>query len=287
MIAILKREFRSYLHGVTGWLFMAVLLLFTGIFVTLVNLIGGLASFESALSNITIVFLLIIPILTMRSIAEERHTKTDQLLYSLPLPLRSVVLAKYFAMVLILLIPVLVMAVYPILLSAFGIMNYAAAYGSLMGFFLLGCALIAIGMFISSLTESQIIAAVVSFAALLVMYLMNLLSYLIPSTAIASYVGFIILSLALAAIVYLLTSSYNVAVIVAAVCLLPLCLIYLFAPDVLAGSFPALLSYLAVFDRFGTFIYGIFDLTAIFYYLSIIVFFLFLTVQVMEKRRYS
>lgn len=287
MIAILKREFKSYLHNVSGFIFIAFLLLFVGFFTAATNLFAGYASFEYALQNVVIVFLLIVPILTMRSIAEDKHNRTDQLLYSLPLPISSVVIAKYLAMVCVFLIPIAVICVYPIILSLFGIMHYASVYSAVLGLFLLGCALIAICMFISSLTESQIIAAVVSFGVLLLFYLMNGLSSMIPSTAIASFICMIVLSALLALLVYVLTKNFNIAVIVATVCVVPLCAVYMLKASLFSGLFPALLSYLAVFDRFSTFVSGIFDVTAIVYYLTVIVFFVFLTVQVMEKKRWS
>jgi ABC-2 type transport system permease protein len=287
MIAILKREFKSYLHNVSGFIFIAFLLTFVGFFTAAQNLFGGSASFEYALYNVVIVFLLIVPILTMRAIAEEKHTRTDQLLYSLPVSMKSVVIAKYLAMICVFLIPMAVTCLYPFLLSAFGIMNYAAAYSAILGLFLLGSALIAICTFISSLTESQIIAAVLGFGVLLVLYLMSGFSAIIPGTAIASFVCLIAVSALLALLVYGLTKNFNVAVVVAACCVIPLCAVYMIRASLFSGLFPAILSYLAVFDRFYTFAYGILDVTAIVYYLTVIVFFLFLTVQVMEKKRWS
>ncbi len=287
MIAVMKREFKSYLHNVSGFIFIAFLLLFTGFFTAATNLFGGYASFAYSLQNVVIVFLLIVPILTMRAIAEDKHNRTDQLLYSLPISMTSVVIAKYLAMVCVFLIPMAVICVYPILLSLFGIMHYASAYSAVLGLFLLGCALIAVCTFISSLTESQIIAAVVSFGVLLAFYLMNGLSAMIPTTALASFICMIALSAALALIVYALTKNFNVAVVVASICVIPLCIVYMLKASLFSGLFPALLSYLAVFDRFSAFVYGIFDVTAVVYYLSVIVFFLFLTVQVMEKKRWS
>ena len=287
MMAILKREFKSYLHNVSGFIFISFLLTFVGFFTAAQNLFSGSASFEYALSNVVIVFLLIVPILTMRAIAEEKHNRTDQLLYSLPLSMSSVVVAKYLAMICIFLIPMAVICLYPFLLSAFGIMNYASSYGAILGLFLLGSALIAICTFISSLTESQIISAVLGFGVLLVLYLMSGFAAIIPNTALASFICLTLTSALLALLVYYLTKNFNVAVIVAAVCVIPLCAVYMIKASLFSGLFPAILSYLAVFDRFYTFAYGIFDVTAIVYYLSVIVFFLFLTVQVMEKKRWS
>ena len=201
--------------------------------------------------------------------------------------MKSVVIAKYLAMICVFLIPMAVICVYPFILSAFAIMNYVSAYSAILGLFLLGSTLIAICTFISSLTESQIIAAVIGFGVLLVLYLMNGFSALIPTSALASFICMILLSALLSLLGYALTNNFNVAVIVATVCVGPLCALYMIKAALFSGLFPAILSYLAVFERFYTFAYGIFDVTAIVYYLTVIVFFLFLTVQFMEKKRWS
>ncbi len=287
MGAVFKKEFKAYFTNMTGYVFMAFLLLFSGIYVTAVNLKGGLASFEYTLSSMSMVFIFIIPILTMRSIAEERHSRTDQLLYSLPLRVSDIVLGKFFAMLAVLAIPVAIMSAYPLILSAFGTVHYAACYGAMLAFFLLGAALIAICMFMSALTESQIIAAVLSFGVLLVAYLMSGIASLIPSTAMASFLALIVVSIVLAAIVWLLTKNPVVALIAAAICIVPLSLLYYFNSSVFAGLFQEMLNTLSLFDRFDNFIYGIFDVTALVYYISVIVFFLFLTMQSVEKRRWS
>lgn len=287
MIAIWKREFKSYLHNVSGFIFIAFLLLFTGVFTAITNLFSGYASFEYALQNVIIIFLLIVPILSMRAIAEDKHNRTDQLLYSLPIKMSSIVIAKYLAMLSVFLIPLIVMCFYPFILSAFGIVHYTSAYSAIIGLLLLGGTLIAICTFISSLTENQVIAAVVSFGVLLALYLLSGLTAMIPGTALASFICFCVCAVLLALLVYALTKNFNVAVIVAAVCIVPLCVVYMLNASLFSGLFPALLSYLAVFDRFYTFVYGIFDVTAVVYYISVIVFSLFLTVQVMEKKRWS
>ncbi len=287
MMAIFKREFKSYLRNMSGFLFISFLLLFVGIFTALQNLFMGYAGFEYALSGVVIVFLLIVPILTMRVIAEERHNRTDQLLYSLPVTMTAVVMAKYLAMLCIFLIPMALICAYPVVLSVFGIVNYASAYNAVLGLFLLGAALIAICTFLSSLTESQIIAAVVSFGTLLLLYLMSTLIAMIPATAIVSFLGLVALSALLALLVYGLTKNFNVTVIVAAVCIMPLCVVYMINASLFANLLPGVLSYLAVFDSFYSFASGVFDVSAVIYYLSVIAFFLFLTVQVMEKKRWA
>lgn len=287
MISIFKKEFRSYFTGVTGSVFIAFLLGFCGIYVTAINLRGGLASFEYVLSNIIIVFLLIVPILTMRSFAEEKHSRTDQLLYSLPVRVIDIVLGKYLAMLAVFFIPVLIMSIYPIILSGFGMIFFKACYCAILGFFLLGAALIAICMFMSSLTESQVISAVISFGVLLLMYMMNGLSTIIPASELASFLCFAALAGILAIILFFLTRNGTAAAVAMLVMLLPLCIAYFVNSSLFAGLFPKVLSYVAVFERFLDLTGGILDLTSIIYLISVTVFFVYLTVQSVEKRRWN
>lgn len=287
MISVFKKEFRSYMNNVTGAVFIAFLLFFAGIYVTAVNLRGGYTSFEYVLSNCTIVFLLLAPLLGMRSFAEEKRSKTDQLLYSLPMSVTKIVLGKYFAMLAVFAIPVFVMGLYPLILSLFGEVFFKGAYIALLGFFVLGAALIAICMFMSTLTESQVISAVISFGALLVMYMMNGLSTTVPTSPIASYICFFVLSIALGVVFWLLTRDYVISAIAAVVCLIPLNIFYFANNAAFGGLFGKVISYLAVFDRFTDMTGGIFDVTALVYLLSFAVFFVYLTVQAVEKRRWS
>ena len=287
MFAIYKKELKNYFINMTGYIFIGFMLAVTGIFTTLINLISTYPSFENVLSNITIVFLLIIPILTMRSVAEERHSKTDQLLYSLPVSVTQIVLAKYLAMFTVFLIPVGIIGLYPLILSIFGTVYLGTAYGALLGFTLLGGALIAVGMFMSSLTESQVIAAVTSFGVIFAMYLMSAIASLIPAGAMASLVAFAVVVLIFAGVVYSLTKNSTVAGITAAAGAFILAGIYFINSSIFDGLFANVLNWLSVFDRFSTFTTGLFDLTSVVYYVSLIVLFVFATIQSVEKRRWS
>jgi len=287
MSAIYKRELRSYFCNMTGPIFAAFLLLITGIYTTALNFSGGYPGFEVVLSSVVFIFLLLIPIITMRSFSEDMHSRTDQLLYSLPMPLSRVVLAKYFAMVTVLALPTAVMCLYPIILSFYGTVNFSAAYGAILGFFALGCALIAIGMFLSSLTESQVIAAVLTFAVFILMYLMTGLSSLIPATAGASLLAFLVSAALLAAVLYSLTRNVSAALCVGCILALGVSAAYLIKSAAFEGAFQDLLSSLALFDRFSNFANGIFDLASLVYYLSIAGLFVFFTVQSMEKKRWA
>lgn len=287
MGAFYRKELKSYFNNMTGFVFLAFILLMTGIFFTAINLNQLYPKFEIVISNVSFIFLLVVPILTMRSVAEEKHLKTDQLLYSLPVPVTKVVIAKYLAMVSVFLISVAVMLLYPIVLSFFGDVSFLSAYSALAGFAFLGCALISIGMFMSSLTESQLISSVISFGVLLIMYLMTSLASIIPTTALASFACFTLLIAAIAAILYFMTKDAAVSLAGFAVAEFVMLMVYLFNKSLFEGAFASFLKYFSVFDRLENFIYGIFDLTAIVYYLSIIFIFVFMTVQSVEKKRWS
>ncbi len=289
MSAIFKREFKSYFVNMSGALFISVLLLFTGIFVTAFNLIGQYAAIEYALENVIVIFLLIVPILCMRSIAEDKRTKTDNLLYSLPIRLSSVVMGKYFAMLAVFLIPVAIMALYPLILGQFGkgMVNFASAYSSLFGFLLLGAALIALCMFMSSLTESQVIAAVTGFAVSLLLYFMTAISGMIPDNPLVSLGCFLMLAILAALILYYLTKNISVSLIIGAVLVILTVLLYILNSSLFEGGFAALLSSLALFDRFYDFTYGIFNLKDVLFYLSFSAFFVFLTVRSLDKKRWA
>ena len=287
MSAIYKRELHSYFCGMTGPIFVAFLLLMTGIYMTVYNLMGGYPGFEAALSGVSFVFLIAVPVLTMRSLAEEKHAKTDQLLYALPVSLTSVVMAKYLAMVTVLAVPTGVMCFYPLVLNRYGTIGFAGAYGSILAFFLLGCALIAVGMFISSLTESQVIAAVVSVGVLLLTYLMAGLAGMIPESAGASFAGFLVLAVLAGLVVQVMVRNSTVSMGVTAVLVAAVSVLYFIREDLFTGALPELLEALALFDRLYSFTNGIFDLTAIVYYMTVAALFVYLTVQSMDKKRWS
>ena len=287
MTAIYKRELRAGFTGMANYVFIAFLLVFAGLYTMLYNLNGGYPNFEYVLQSMSIIFLIAIPILTMRAIAEERRQHTDQLLYSLPIGMTRVVLGKYLAILTVVAVPCLIMAVYPLLLSAFGTVTFATAYGALIGFFLLSAALSAIGLLVSAMTENQAVAAGLCFVVMMLLYFMNDLSSFVADTALASLAALMIAVLIVAGLVKLFTKNTAAAVLVAVAGCGALIVGWIFASDGYAGLFDRVMSSLSVFERFYTFIDGVFDLTAVLYFLSVIGVSLFLTVQTMEKRRWS
>ena len=287
MIAVFKHELRSYFHSFTAYVFGAFLLAIVGVGSMLYNLQAAVSNFEFVLNFSSLVFVVIVPILTMRVIAEERRQKTDQLLYTLPIGMTRVVLGKYLAMVTVVAAPCVVMAFYPLLLSTFGTVSFPTAYGALVGFFLLSAALAAIGLLISSLTENQAVAAGLCFAVMLLLYFMSSLSSFVPSSAGASLGALLVTILVIAILVRVFTRSTPAAVITGLVGEGILLAAYLTASDSFSGLFGRVVDGLSVFARFSTFVDGMFDWTAVIYYLSIIAVALFLAVQSMEKRRWS
>ena len=287
MIAVWKREVGSYYRSVTGWLLGAFLLIFAGIYCMAYNLSGYTAQFEYVLSAISFIYLIAVPIISMRALAEEKRQKTDQLLYSLPMRLSSVVLGKYLGMLVVLALPVLILALYPLILSQFGSIQYARVYGVLFAFFLLGACLLSIGLFISSVTESQVAAAVITLVAMLLLYFMNGLASFLSTDASASLIALMLLVVIFAVILQLLAKNPIISLLTAAVGCGGLYLWYLSNSSFFSGLFAQMLEAISVFNRFDTFVNGVFDLSAVVYYLSIICVFLFLTVQSMEKRRWN
>jgi len=287
MLAIFKREFKSYFTGMTGFLFCAVLLLFMGIFVAYVHLLTGLASFEYSLQSALTVYLLIIPVLTMRSLTEDKKAKTDRLLYALPLQMYQIILGKYLAMLAVLALPTLVIGLYPLILSAFGAVNFAAAYGALFAFFLLGAALIALCMFLSSLADGQVMAAILGFGSLLFLYLAKTVAGMLPSSAVVSLICFIVLEILVAVIGYYLTQNIPVACAICGILVVPTAIVFAVKRTLFEGLFPSVLTKLALFDRFSDFSNGLFDLSAIALYLSLAIIFVVFTVLAAEKKRWN
>lgn len=288
MFAQYRKELRSFFHNMVGVTYIALILVLVGIFATAYNFKGSYPTFEYALAQSTFILLLAVPILTMRSISEEKSSKTDQLLYSLPVGLPKIILGKYLAMVTVHAAVTAVLFLYPLVFSFYVKVNFLMTYTGILAFFLLGCTLIAIGMFISSLTENIVLSAIITLGAMMFFYWVDAIAILIPGGDLASFICFGILALAVGAIVYIMTKNSLVSSVTTAVLAASIAIVYLIKPDLFVGLFPTILNTLAIFNRINNFVYmGIFDITSIVYYISISSLFVFLTVRSMEKKRWS
>ena len=286
MKAVFKHELLLYYHGLMAYVFAAFLLEFIGIGAMLYNINSAMANFEYALGTFSIAFVGLVPVLTMRVVAEEKKQKTDQLLSLLPITSTDIVLGKYFAMAIVFVLPMLVACVYPFIFSFYGDVYLPTSYGALFAFICLGLALIAIGMFISSLTESQGMAAGIGVVVMLFLYYSATLANYI-SSQVFNVVVLVVLAALLGLLVRKLTNSDIVGLGVFAAGAAALAVAWFVRPESLTSLLPDLMQKLSPFERLYTFVNGVFDVTGIVYYVSIAVFFLFLCVQVWEKKRYN
>lgn len=288
MLAIYKRELRSYFQSMVGCVFVAFLVLFTGIYFTAYNLTAGYPYFSYTLSGSLIVFIVGIPLITMRSFAEERKNKTDQLLLTAPVSLTKVVLGKYLAMATVVAIPNLVFCLFPLIIKMNGTAYLKVDYISIAVFFLLGCVYLAIGMFLSTLTESQIIAFITTFGVLLLLYLWDGIMEFLPSSASGCMVGILLILSLIIFYIWQITSNWILSAVLEAVCVIACVVSYLVKSSLYENLLSKLLGKLAFADIFtGITQNHIVDMSGIVLYLSVIIVFIFLTVQTIQKRRWS
>ena len=300
MSAIYKRELRSYFGSMYGYIYLAFTLLVIGIYITTHNLLGGTAEMSYTFSDMAFMSIFLIPVLTMRSFAEERRNKTDMFLLSLPIKPVSIVLGKYFAMLSVFAIPVAVLSIFSLVLRLFS--KGSALLGSLgaslaagISYLLLGALLIAVCMLISSLTDSVVIAAVGGFAAVLLLfgmdYLVVIAQYLdvlfAEKAAVLSFVGLIVLLGLFALAAGLLSESALVGMITAAATVIPLSAAFAIWNDAFAGLFAKVLTHLSAFATFSDMTLGAFSLSGLVFFASAIFFSVYLTVLMLERRRWK
>ncbi|MCI9610660.1 MAG: ABC transporter permease [Eubacterium sp.] len=287
MIAVCKHELSSHFHSLTAYIFSAFLLAFVGIGAMLYNIQSAVANFEYVLSFVCLGFVVIIPILTMKAVAEERRQKTDQLLYSLPITTSQIMIGKYVALLVVYLVPLVVISFYPLIFARFGEVYLLTSYGSMFAFFMMGAAFIAIGMFISSLTDNLGFAAGIAIPVILLNYYSVTLAEYVSSTAIDSAAALIVAAVLLGFVIRYLTRNDKLAIGCGAVLSIAVAGLYVMDSAAFEGLLPDIMKQLSLFERFYKFVNGVFDLTGIVYYVTVTVFFLFLSVQSLEKRRYN
>lgn len=288
MLAIYERELKSYFHSMTGCVFIAFLVMFTGIYFMAYNLNAGYPYFSYTLSGSLIVFLVGIPLLTMRSFSEERKTKTDQLLLTAPVSLTKVVLGKYFAMVTVLAVPNVIFCLFPLLIKLQGTAYLLVDYSSIAVFFLLGCVYLAIGMFMSSLTESQIIAFISTFVILLLLYLWDGILSFLPGSAFSGMIGILLILTLIVVYIYHMTKNWMLAAGIEAVGIAAALIVYFVKSSLYENLLTKLLGRLALADVFMNISSSnIVDVSGLLLYVSILIIFVFLTIQTIQKRRWS
>ena len=287
MLAIYKKELRAYFNSIIGWLFIAFFLAFIGIYFFIYNLYNGNTFVGDALYSVGLIFILLVPMITMRMVAEETKQKTDQLLLTSPVSVEKIILGKYFAVASVFGIVMLITCTYPLILSIYGEINFVMNYAAIAGFFLMGCAYLALGMFISAMTESQAFAAVLTFVVVLFTYLMDGIATLFSTSAKTAWLVHSFLLLLVAVITWLMMKSKAVTgifVLISQGCML---YIYIFNPTLLENSITKVLSWISVEARYVGFVNGILYMEDVVYYITFVALFVFLTIQAIKKRRWN
>lgn len=234
MTAIFSRELKSYFTSPVGYIFLGIYLLFSGLFFIAINLQNTITEMAYYFSNLTIILVFIVPLLTMRLFSEERRNKTDQLLLTAPVTVTKIVLGKYFSAIALFGITLIITFIYPLAMLLYGNPMIFPIIAHYLGFYLLGCCLIAVGVFVSSTTESQITAAIITFVILLFIQLYGLIS-----------------------------SLFNNAVV------------------------KKVIDWLSIMKRYNELTTGILSVSSIIFFISFVSVFIFLTIQTIEKRRWS
>lgn len=287
MSAVYFKEIRAYFHSITGYIFIAVLTAITGLYHYVYNYSSGRASFRYPLDGVLTLFVLLIPLLTMRIIAEENRQKTEQLLYTSPVSIPKIVLGKYLSMATLLGICCVYFMIQPLILSQYGNVNLASDYISLLGFFLIGLSYLALGMFISSMTENQVIAAISTFFVILLTVLMPAIISMFETDAGTAWMVFAVVLLVFAVILWIRMRNIIVSVAFLLATEIALAILYIQNSSILEGSIEKVFGWLAVTSHFDNFYYGLLSLSDVVYYLSFIVIFIFLTIQSALKRRWN
>ena len=244
------------------------------------------SDFAMVLYTTTMILLFLLPAISMRSFAEERRNKTDQLLLTSPVSIPGIVLGKFLAECVIFAAPTVVALIMPLLLTAFGDVSLVSAYSALFVYWLLGAACLAVGTWISALTENQILAYLATFGALLVAYLMDGIKTMFTSGNLLAFIVFAVVLLIASVLVGVLCKSLAAGLTVFCAGGAALIVLFLLRPAWLLTAFDSVLSALALFTPFNGVVGGMFSLSAVVYYLSVIALFLFLTGQAIERRRW-
>lgn len=208
MGAIFRKEMRTYFTTISGYGFLGFFALITGYFFIGQNIVGSSANYNDTLTGSMIMFLILVPVLTMRLFAEESRQKTDQLLYSVPIKVTSIVAGKFLAAVCLYFIALVITFVFPIVLSSFGNVDWGMTLTGYLGYFLMGMCLISVGLFISVLTDNQIVAAVSTFAVVFVLFMMDNITSSLPATIFSSLIFVGIAVIILAVMVYSSTNEF-------------------------------------------------------------------------------
>ncbi len=289
MLAIFRREIRAYFSSPIGYIFVGFFILLAGVLFAITNLIPANPNYTMTLGSMSFIFLFVVPILTMRLLPDDARQKTDQLLITSPVSIVGIVVGKYLAAVAVFLVTLLITVLYPVMISfsAVGGLAWSEIFGCYIGFFLLGASFIAVGLFFSSVTDSQLIAAAVTFAALLPMYVLDLVSGSVPRGIPAGFFFMVALGVALVVLVFFSTRNIVAAAATGVVAAAAIGALFFLQRSFFEGLLVRVLDWFSLLRRMNDFNMGIFNLSGIVYYLLFSATFVFLTVRMIERKRWA
>ena len=287
MIAIIKKEMRNYFNHITGYVFLFFYTVLSAVFFVMTNVLQFNAEYFHTLINSIIIFMLMIPMLTMRIFSEEFAQKTDQLLYTAPITTSAIVLGKFFAACLMLLIGVVITFIFPLLISPYGTLPVNQIIGTYVGFYLMGCAFISIGILVSVSTHSQVVAAIGSFAMIFIFFMMGALINVIPATRDAGLIFAGVLTIIISLIFYSSTKNAWASGGIFALLVSAFGLVFNFMPTFYEGLAIRSLQWVSLVSRFQSFSLGILEVADVVYYITFSILFCFFAITVIEKRRWA
>ena len=287
MLAVYKKEMHGYFTSMTGYVFIGLFVLIAAIFYADINILGASPYFDSVLYQLTLVLVFLVPALTVRLLSDERRHKTDQLLYTVPVKIHKIVLAKYFAALTVYAMALLITVSFPLMMMPFGEIGTGKMISAYFGIMLLGSLFIAVGMFVSGLTDNQMVAALGTFAALFLMYIMRAVASISPIDRTSSIVFVCGLIVALSSLLFVRTRKKSLAAVLFGALSALAFIAFLFNNAIYDGFIIRTFNYLSVMHRFYSFYMGILTLADVVYFITFIVAFMYLTVNSIEKRRWS
>jgi len=286
MMAILKRELKSYFLTPIGYIYMGFFLLVAGVFFTFGNLITRSSQYTGFLGGILFIYLFAVPLLTMRLFSEEKRQRTDQLLLTSPISIPEIVLGKFLAAFTVYLITLAITVMYALVVGIYGDLSFWETLGAYIGFIFLGASYIAVGVFVSAGTENQLTSALVSFFSLLMIWLIDPISNSLPVDLIAGIIFAALLVVALCGYIYLNTKNLYITVAVFLLGAIIIAASYFIDKVVFIGFMRKFFSWFSLNKRYENFSMGLLKVDSLVYYLSFTGLFLFLTVRLIEKQRW-
>jgi ABC-2 type transport system permease protein len=287
MLAIFKRELRAYFLTPIGYLYMGLFLLLTGFFFTFNNIFSQSSHFTGFLGSIINIYFFTIPLLTMRLFSEEKRQKTDQLLLTSPVSITGIVCGKFLAALTVYCGTLAFTALYAVVIAVYGDLQAWETLGSYIGFIFIGASYISVGLFVSTVTENQFTAALVSFFAFMFIWSIDPVSQMVPSDIRSGIISAVVLLSILLVFIYFSTRNWVIILGVALVGSFIIGGFYLFKQDVFFGFIRKILGWFSLNRRYQSFSMGLLKFDSLLYYASFSFFFLFLTIRLIEKRRWN